>query len=168
MNFTAPLLAFGFSVIAATTALAAPVTIPEGTEFTIRIEDKLSSKTAAEGDRFTITLDDDVTLSNGTVLKSGYKGVGQVTSAKENGRMGKGGELNIRLEYLRVGDSRIRLRGSRGTDGADKTGTTIALTVLFGPLGLLKKGKNVEIQPGHILTAYADSDAQVDLAAPAT
>lgn len=150
----------------ATSAAATPVKVPEGTEFIVRVEDKLSSKTSEEGDRFTISLDDDVKLADGSVLKAGYKGVGTVTSARENGRMGKGGELNIRLEYLKVGEGRVRLRGSKGSDGKDATGSTVALTVLFGPLGLLKKGKNVEIQPGHLLTAYADSDAEIDLTGP--
>ena len=151
-------------LLSAQGAFAGTVKVPEGTEFPIRIEDKLSSKTSREGDRFTITLEDDVKLPDGTVIPAGFKGVGQVTEAKQSGRMGKGGELNVRLDYIRIGDARVRLRGSRGADGADKVGTTIALTVLFGPLGLLKKGKNVEIQRGHTLTAYADSD--VDLTTP--
>ncbi|MBO9560520.1 MAG: hypothetical protein J7515_18285, partial [Caulobacter sp.] len=52
----------------------------------------------------------------------------------------------------------------------------ITLTVLFGPLGLIKHGKDVEIKPGQRMTIYTDADATVDLpggpvtpaAAPAT
>jgi len=32
------------------------------------------------------------------------------------------------------------------------------LTVLFGPIGLIKHGKNVEIPAGTPLTAYVDQD----------
>jgi hypothetical protein len=34
----------------------------------------------------------------------------------------------------------------------------VALTVLFGPIGLIKHGKNVEIRAGSPLTAYVDQD----------
>jgi hypothetical protein len=34
----------------------------------------------------------------------------------------------------------------------------VALTVLFGPIGLIKHGKNVDIPPGTPLTAYVDQD----------
>lgn len=45
-------------------------------------------------------------------------------------------------------------------------GFTIALTVLFGPLGLLKRGHDIEIKPGQTLTAYVDQDAEIDLPLP--
>jgi hypothetical protein len=32
------------------------------------------------------------------------------------------------------------------------------LTVLFGPIGLIKHGKNVDIPAGTALTAYVDQD----------
>jgi hypothetical protein len=40
-------------------------------------------------------------------------------------------------------------------------GTAVALTVLFGPIGLIKHGKNVEIKEGTLLTAYVDQDFAV-------
>ena len=42
--------------------------------------------------------------------------------------------------------------------GDDKTGATVALTVLFGPLGLIKHGKNIEIKEGTPLTAFVADD----------
>ena len=53
-------------------ALASPalaeVKVPEGTEFSIRIDGQVSSQTVTEGDRFTVTLDGDVKLADGTML----------------------------------------------------------------------------------------------------
>jgi hypothetical protein len=60
-----------------------------------------------------------------------------------------------------VGDSRMRLRGSKGKEGEGRVGTAVALTVLFGPIGLIKHGKNVEIKEGTLLTAYVDQDFAV-------
>jgi len=72
--------------------------------------------------------------------------------------MGKAGELNMRLEHLKVGDDRVRLCGSKGKEGQGKEGTAVALTVLFGPIGLIRHGKNIEVKAGTPLTAYVDND----------
>lgn len=86
---------------AATTAIS-QIKVAEGTEFPIRLEEAISSSSATEGDRFTISLDDDVKLTDGTVLRAGYRGVGEVVEARDNGLLGKNGKLNVRLLYLRV------------------------------------------------------------------
>ncbi len=77
---------------------------------------------------------------------------------KKSGMMGKVGELNVRLNYLKVGDYKVKLRGSKGKEGEGKLGTTVALTVLFGPIGLIKHGKNIEIKQGTALKAYVSDD----------
>jgi hypothetical protein len=87
--------------------------------------------------------------------------LGTVTHVKKAGMMGKAGELNMRLEYVIVGDARMKLRGTKGKEGQGKEGTAVALTVLFGPLGLIKHGKNVEIKEGTPLGAYVDQDFTV-------
>lgn len=148
-------------IMAPTLASAATVKVPEGTEMMIRFNDKLSSGTNSQGDQFSITLDESVKLPDGTVIPRGYRGKGEVTDAKKKGFMGQAGELNIRLNYLKVGDTRIHLRANKGGEGKGAMGATIALTVLFGPLGLLKRGHDIEIQPGQTLTAYVDEDTAV-------
>jgi hypothetical protein len=92
------------------------------------------------------------------VAKAGAKAVGTVTNSKKAGMMGKAGELNMRLEYLIMPDSRLRLRGSKGKEGEGKEGATVALTVLFGPIGLIKHGKNVDVKQGTPITVYVDQD----------
>jgi hypothetical protein len=51
---------------------------------------------------------------------------------------GQAGELSMRLQYLMVGDTRLKLRGTKGKEGQGKEGTAVALTVLYGPIGLIK------------------------------
>ncbi len=71
--------------------------------------------------------------------------------------MGKGGELSVRIESTQtVDDQKVKLRASKSGEGGDNMGSTVALTVLFGPLGLLRKGKEAKIKAGTILTAYTD------------
>jgi hypothetical protein len=137
--------------------------IPEGTELSITFKDAISSQTSAVGDVFTISSDEPVTLANGAVLPGGLIGAGEVTSVHRKGMMGKAGDLNVRLNYLKLGAAKIRLRGSKGAEGEAKLGTTVVLTVLFGPLGLLKHGHDVTIAPGQKLKAYVDQDIDVAL-----
>lgn len=145
---------------------AAPATtrllLREGTEVKLKFADDLTSKTAAEGDPVNLVLDEAVKVGDVVVVREGAKAVGSVTNAKKAGMMGKAGELNIRLEHLRAGDDRVKLRGSKGKEGQGKEGTAVALTVLFGPIGLIKHGKNVEVKAGTPLTAYVDEDVQLD------
>jgi hypothetical protein len=155
-------LACAVLVAAPTLASAATVKVPEGTEMLIRFNDNLSSGKNSEGDTFSISLDDDVKLADGTVLKHGYGGKGEVTSAKKKGMMGQAGEMNVRLDYVRIGSTRVRLRASKGGEGKAAMGATIALTVLFGPLGLLKHGHDVEIKSGQTITAFVDQDAEIE------
>ena len=130
--------------------------LPEGTDVRLQVTDKLSSATATEGQRFNLVLDEDVQVGGVVVVPRGAKAVGTVISAHKRGHMGKAGELNVQINYLLVGEQRVPLRASSGRSGDSKVGATVALTVLFGPLGLLKRGKEVEIAPGIVLTAQVD------------
>ncbi len=143
-------------------APAAKLVLKEGTDVKLKFTDDLSSKTAAEGDPVSLTLDEDLKVGDVVVVKAGAKAVGTISNAKKAGMMGKAGELNMRLEHLTAGDQRIRIRGSKGKEGEGKEGTTVALTVLFGPIGLIKHGKNVEIKAGTPLAAYVDQDTPLD------
>jgi len=140
-------------------------TIPDGTEFTVVTIDEISSKTAAEGDPLTFKVDKDVTIDGQVVIAKGTLVKGVVAQAKKAGMMGRGGSLGIRVESATTVDNqKIKLRSTKGKEGDDKTGTTVALVVLFGPLGFLKKGKNAVIKPGTEIKVYTDEEKKVALA----
>ncbi len=137
------------------------VRIPEGTEVRVQFDEQLSSATASSGDTFSISTDEDIRLSDGTIIRAGYRGKGEVTSADKNGMMGKAGQLNVRLIYMKIGDMRVRLRASKGEEGKNAVTSTVVLTVLFGPLGLIKHGHNIVIPKGQTMVAYVDDDADI-------
>jgi hypothetical protein len=137
---------------------SAKVILKEGTDVHLKFAQDISSKTAEEGDSVALILDEDIKVGDAVVAKAGAKAVGTVTNSKKAGMMGKAGELNMRLEYLIMPDSRLRLRGSKGKEGEGKEGATVALTVLFGPIGLIKHGKNVDVKQGTPITVYVDQD----------
>ena len=152
--------------LATTASFADTVKLQEGTEIRVRFEERLSSASNVTGDPVTFSLADAITLPGGIVVAPGYRGRGEVTNAKKRGFMGQAGDLSVRLNTLRIGDSQVRLRGSRTNTGQGAMGSTIALTVLFGPLGLLKRGHDITIERGQTISAFVDAD--VELSTPLT
>jgi hypothetical protein len=142
--------------------VAQEIKIPEGTELQIRIDEKLSSASALEDDKFAISLEEDLTIA-GVKIPAGYRGRGLVQSAKKRRMMGQAGQLNIALDYIKIGDTKIRVRANKGKEGEGHMGATVALTVLFGPLGLLKHGDDVVITAGTVITGYVAEDVVVPL-----
>jgi hypothetical protein len=156
--------------LAATMATATPVKIriPEGTEVRLKLLEKLSSSTSAEGDTFEVVTADEIDLPDGSVIPPGYPGLGEVTHAEHNGWVGKSGQLDIRIDYMKIDGTRVHLRGNKGREGDSNTGNLIAATVLFGLVGLAVHGHSVVYPAGTLLTAYVDTDADLPLSAAAS
>jgi hypothetical protein len=89
----------------------------DGTDVNLVFAQDLSSKTSSEGDPVVLTLVDDLKVGDVVVAKAGDKAFGEVTKAEKSGMMGKAGELNLRLTYLKAGDTKIKLRGTKGKEG---------------------------------------------------
>lgn len=133
------------------------VVIPDGTEIKVETIEELSSKKLVEGDPVNFRVIEDLKINGVTVIAKGAMVKGTVSSAKKKGMMGRGGNLSVRIESTQtVDDQKIKLRASKSGEGGDNMGSTVALTVLFGPIGLLRKGKDAVIKPGTIMTAYTD------------
>ena len=140
------------------------VVIPDGTELSVVTTETISSKTATEGDPITFKIDEDLKIDGVVVIAKGTIVKGTVSDAKKNGHFGKGGKLSIRIETTQTVDKQpIKLRASKGKEGDDKTGTTVALVVLFGPLGFLKHGKNAEIKEGTKIKVFTDETKTVHI-----
>ncbi len=138
--------------------------MPDGAEFMVVTVDEITSKTAAEGDPLTFKVAQDVKIDGEVVIAKDSIVKGVVAQAKKAGMMGRGGTLGIRVESATTVDNqRLKLRSTKGKEGDDKTGTTVALVVLFGPLGFLKKGKNAVIKPGTEIKVYVDEEKKVTI-----
>ena len=91
----------------ATPAEPAKVKLKEGTDVNLKLAQALSSKTATAGDSVELVLDQDLIVDNALVAKKGSRALATVSNAKKAGMAGKGGELNLRLEYLKAGDTKV-------------------------------------------------------------
>lgn len=139
------------------------VVIPDGTEFTVITTDEISSKTANEDDPINLKVMEDVRINGQVVIAKDTLVKGVVAAAKKSGMLGRGGSLGIRIESTTTVDGqKLKLRSAKGKEGDNKTGTTVALVVLFGPLGFLKKGKNAIIKSGTPIKVFTDEDKKVN------
>jgi hypothetical protein len=138
------------------------IVLPDGTEFNVLTTEELSSKTATEGDPINFKVEEDLKINGHTVIAKDSLVKGTVAAAKKSGFFGRGGNLAIRIDSVMAVDSqKVKLRSSKGKAGDDKTGTTVALVVLFGPLGFLKKGKQAIIKSGTQVKVFTDEEKKV-------
>jgi len=140
------------------------VTLPDGTEFNVLTTEEITSKTATEGDPVNFKVAEDVRINGVLVIAKDTLVKGVVASAKKSGMLGRGGNLGIRVESTVTTDNqKLKLRSSKGKEGDDKTGATVALVVLFGPLGFLKHGKQAIIKPGTSIKVFTDEEKKVQM-----
>jgi hypothetical protein len=139
------------------------VKLPEGTEVRLKLEEKLSSSTSSEGDTFDVLSVEDIPLSDGTIIRAGYSGRGEVTHVEHNGWLGKSGELNIKADYLKIGDVRVHLRGNKGGEGKGNTGNLVVAAVFFGVFAAAVHGHSIVYPEGTTVTAFVDTDTEIPL-----
>jgi hypothetical protein len=137
-------------------------TLHEGDEVSLKFAEALSSKTAVADDPVQFVLADDLKAGDVTVAKAGAKALGTVSHVQRAGMFGKGAELAVRLDYLRVGGTKVKLRGTKAREGQSKQGSAIALTILLGPIGIFKHGKEIEILGGTVLKAFVADDVTLE------
>jgi hypothetical protein len=71
----------------------------------------------------------------------------------------------LKVESTTAADGqKIPLRASKSSSGDSHMGATVALTMLFGPLGLLKHGNDVKYPAGTKVTVYTDQQITVKVA----
>lgn len=142
--------------------LSIPVTVPDGTEFTAQTLDFLSSQTATVGDPVKLEVDNNVVVDGAIAIAAGTPVKGTVATVTKAGRMGKSGNISIRVESTEAVDGqKARLRATKSQTADEATGSTIALTLIVSPLFLLRKGNDVAYQPGSKITVYTDEKLNV-------
>jgi len=164
------------SSAAAAAPAPAPLVAPAGTEITVTVDQKLSSKTSQPGSAFLATVAQPVTVDGRTVIPKGSSVTGKVLRAKAKGKIKGEGELAITLTSvtireknypLSVGslDSTIKGKGKRT---AVTTGGGAAGGALIG--GLAGGGKGAGIgalvgAAGGLVGGALTGNKQIEIAA---
>jgi hypothetical protein len=142
----------------------------DGTPIKLRLGRNLSSADAKTGESVDFEVLEDIKVDGEIVVARGATAIATVTFAKPKGRMGKGGKLDITIDYVRlVSGEKAALRAVKETKGGSKTGTMtgamVATGILFfpaAPFFLFMKGKDISIPKGSEVTAYVNGDVELD------
>ena len=155
----------------------AKTVLPEGTPLRIRINRTVSSADAQVGDNVDFETLDDISLGDVIVIPKGSTAMATVTEAVPKRRMGRGGKLNMNIDYVRLpSGEKLPLRGVQNVKGGGHqgamTGAMVATGIVFfpaAPLFLFMHGKDITIPKGHEVTVYTSTDydlAKAGAAAP--
>src|SRR5215831_10862831 len=138
------------------------MTIPDGTEVKLLLNNPLSSATALPEQRIEFTASEAVVIHGVTVIEKGAPAVGHVTEAQPKKGFGRKGKLNFGIDTVQsVSSENIRLRASKTASGSDGYGKASVVTLLTGPFGALVHGTDVEVPAGTEFTIYIDGDRKV-------
>lgn len=159
-------------VVANFAAAQEPLILQDGTPVKLRLGENLSSETARVGDTVSFEVLEDLDVGGLIVIKQGSAALATITQAQAKRRMGKGGKLDVNIDYVRlVTGEKVPLRAVRENKGASSTGGMtagiVATSIVFfpaAPFFLFMKGKEVTIPKGTEVTSYVHSDVRLDVA----
>jgi hypothetical protein len=146
--------------------------LSEDTPIRLRLGRTISSSTENLNDKVDFDVLEAVKVGDVIVIPQGATAIATVTEAKHKGRMGKGGKLNVNIDYVQdaIGD-KIPLRAVKGGQGGSHTGAMtgaiVATSILFfpaAPFFLFMHGKDITIPKGTEITAYVAADTALDRA----
>jgi hypothetical protein len=133
------------------------VTLREGAPVSLAFSQGLSSKTAVQGDSVTLTLVNNLVVDGVTVAKAGGQVFCQASYVKRAAPPGKSGSLSLQLDYLQVGEKKVKLRGSKDKSGVREVQYSAPYHLKW-PMGLLRTGDDIELKPGTTLTVFVAED----------
>src|SRR5262252_8479109 len=127
------------------------VTIPAGTQLTVRLNDALDTERNQVGDSFHATLGAPIVINSDTVIPSGADVVGRVVDVKSAGRFAGNSALTLELNSLSVNGKIYNIQTNQwsrqgkgeGKNTATKVGGGAAVGAIIG--GLAGGGKGAAI-----------------------
>jgi hypothetical protein len=136
--------------------------LSEGTVITVQLLQDISSKTANTGDVLDFETSEQIIVNNNILVPKGEKVTGKVTDSERAKGLGKSGTLKFSIDFLSLADGKIiKLTSDQSAKGQNKLGASVAEAVLLTPLFLLKKGKNIKFEKGHIFKVFVSKDYQL-------
>jgi hypothetical protein len=130
------------------------IIVAEGTPINVVTVKEVTSKEAKPNDPVEFTVAEDLVINGHVIVSKGTAATGSVINAEKRGYMGKSGKLGVQVESTTTSSGeRLRLRAAKGSEGDDKTTSTIVLTVI-SPAFLFRKGSEATIAAGTVVTVY--------------
>jgi len=129
----------------------AKVTIPAGTQLSVRLNDSLDSERNQVGDSFRGTLSTPIVLNGDTVIPSGADVVGRVANVQSAGRFAGSSLLTLELTSVSVNGKVYNIQTNQwsrqGEGEGKKTATKVGVGTVAGAVlgGLIGGGKGAAI-----------------------
>jgi hypothetical protein len=144
--------------------------LQDGTPIKLRIGRTISSADAHTGDSVDFEVLEEVKVGDLVVVPKGGTAIATVTEAQPKRRMGRGGKLNVNIDYVRMVDGdKVALRAVKETKGGGHTGAMTGAMVATGivffpaaPLFLFMHGKDITVPKGTEITAYVNGDVKIN------
>jgi len=146
-----------------------------GTPVRLRFLRRISSSNVIAGEKVNLEVVEDISVGDSLVIAKSSLAQATVTEALPKGAMGQGGDLEFKIETVRLtGGQLAPLRFVQDLKGGNRKGVTPTGAVLgaltgAGYLVYYVSGKDAVVQKGTEVTAYVDQDVLIDsskLAAP--
>lgn len=150
--------AAAFCLGQASMASAQSVILPEGMTIPLQTQEDISSKSAKKGDPVKLAVAKAVTIGGATAIPAGTPVMGEVSKVRDNGLLGRSGKLDISVTTLKVGQQFIPLRGERNAKGKSGTLGSVGAGIVFLPLAVIVRGRDVKVPAGTMFEAYVDQE----------
>jgi hypothetical protein len=144
-------------------ALAATVSLEEGTPVALTFATPVSSKTAQIGDHVSLTLARDLLVNGVVVARRGARAMGTVMLADHATYQGQPGVLQFSVDTLQLPQGTLRLRGFEELDGPNHQIKASMWNILPAG-GAFVRGQEAEIPIGMAMTAYVAEGTAIDTA----
>jgi hypothetical protein len=153
-----------------TIVAAGPFTLQDGTPVKLKLAQTISSADAHVGDEINFEVLEDITVDGVVVISKGALAIGSVTTAEPKKRMGRGGKLDINIDYARMADTnKAALRAVKEAKGGSHTaGMTVGIVATSlvvwpaAPFFLFMHGKDITIPEGTEITAFTNGDTRLE------
>lgn len=133
--------------------MSAEALLPANSEVLLTMNEAVSSKSHRLGEKFSLTVAQDVRVDGMTVIPRGTRAVAQITRRTGKGGFGKSGKMDFTFRYLDHNGLQIPIEGRHHQAGEGRTGATVGAMVAAGLVGgMLVKGKNAKVEEGREFT----------------
>lgn len=143
--------------------------LPANTEVLLKMSQEVTTKgkTWDEGDTFKLSVVKDVMLGDYVVIPEGSPAFGRITWLTSKGAFGKSGKMDIELEYVMVGNRKIRLDGTFRQEGEGNTLATVGGVIAAGIFAGFITGRSGRIPEGRELMATTEEPVELAISASA-
>lgn len=132
----------------------------EETPLKIKIIKEISSKKSQVGDIIYFKVIENLKADSIVIIDTSAEVIGEVIEAEKARSLGRPGKLDFAINTVKAVDGQyIKLRASeKKITGKNKTGGVIAAAVIFAPIALFIKGKDVTVENDKEFIVYVDKD----------